>query len=189
MKKQTGRVCMDNIVVYSKNNMIEKSLFDQLFDLLRLSFPTSERRNYSGHLSEFNEDIFHSLCYILDGLKGFMNYWDFGEFVYVEHFAVAPELRGQGTGSALMNELRRLIGARTLVLEAEPPSDSDIAKRRIAFYERLGFVLNEYEYIQPALMEGEQPIPLVIMSSPRKLSEGEYIRIRDKMYQRVYDCH
>lgn len=177
---------MDNVVIFSKGNMIEKSMFDQLFSLLQLSFPTSERRNYAGHLGEFAEDKFRCICYIPEALKGFLNYWDFGDFVYAEHFAVAPELRGQGTGSALMGELRAIVGNRTLVLEAEPPADSDIAARRIAFYERLGFVLNEYDYIQPALIEGERPIPLVIMSSPRRLTESEYQSIRDRLYKEVY---
>ncbi len=180
------RVRMDNIVIYSKDNMIEKSLFDRLFSLLEISFPTSERRTYSGHLSEFDNAEFHSICYVPNELKAVLNYWDFGEFVYAEHFAVAPELRGQGTGSALMGELRAVVGNRTLVLEAEPPSDSSIAARRIAFYERLGFMLNEYEYIQPPLIEGEGPIPLVIMSAPDKLTESEYIKIRDRLYKDVY---
>lgn len=177
---------MDNIVIYSKSNMIERRMFNQLFSLIQLSFPTSERRNYAGHLGEFSEDRFRSICYIPDVLKGILNYWDFGDFIYIEHFAIAPELRGQGTGSALMGELRTIVGNRTLVLEAEPPADSDIAARRIAFYERLGFVLNEYDYIQPALIEGEEPIPLVIMSAPDKLTEKEYIKIRDRLYNEVY---
>ncbi len=177
---------MDNVVIYSKSNMIEKCVFDQMFSLLRLSFPKCERRDYKGHLSEFGEDKFRSMCYIPDDLKGFLNYWDFGDFVYVEHFATAPELRGQGIGSALMRVLRSVVGSRILVLEAEPPSDSEIAARRISFYRRLGFELNDYPYIQPSLIEGEKPIPLVIMSSPDKLSESEYIAMRDRLYKEVY---
>lgn len=177
---------MDNIVIYSKSNMIDKSMYDQLFSLLEFSFPASERRNYKGQLGEFQEEQFRSICYIPDGLKGFLNYWDFGDFIYVEHFAVSPELRGQGTGTALIGELRSIVGNRTLVLEAEPLADSNIAQRRIGFYERLGFVLNEYDYIQPVMMEGEEPIPLVIMSSPDKLSESEYTLIRDCLYKEVY---
>lgn len=179
---------MKDIIVYSKNAPMDKARFDELFSLLELSFPTSERRNYAGHLAEFEAEQFRSICYAPNGLKGFLNYWELGDFIYIEHFAVAPELRGQGIGSALMNELRKAVGNRLTVLEAEPPQDSDIAKRRIGFYERLGFVLNGYEYIQPALIEGEQPIPLVIMSAPSRLSESEYIRIRDRLYKDVYKC-
>ncbi len=177
---------MEDIVIYNKNNMIESSVFDELFSLLTLSFPPSERRNHAEHLAEFDNAEFNSICYIPDGLKSFLNYWHFGDFIYIEHFAVLPELRGQGTGSALMKVLRSLVGELPLVLEAEPPADSDIAARRIAFYERLGFVLNGYEYIQPAMMEGEEAIPLVIMSLPDRLSESEYIKIRDRLYRDVY---
>ena len=177
---------MDNIVIYSKDNMIGKDLFNQLFSLLEISFPTSERRTYSGHLSEFDAPEFHSLCYMPDDLRAVLNYWDLGEFIYIEHFAVAPELRGQGTGSLLMHELRSVVGERPLVLEAEPLTDSSIAARRIAFYQRLGFEYNEYDYIQPPLIEGESPIPLKIMSAPDRLSEDEYIRVRDRLYRDVY---
>lgn len=179
---------MDNLVVYSKNDMIGKDMFDQLFSLLEISFPTSERRTYSGHLAEFSSEEFHCLCYVPDGLKAALNYWDLGEFLYVEHFAVAPELRGQGTGSLLMSEFRAAVGGKPIVLEAEPPCDSDIAARRIAFYQRLGFEYNDYDYIQPPLMDGESPIPLKIMSAPDRLSESEYIKIRDRLYRDVYKC-
>ena len=74
-----------------------------------------------------------------------------------------------------------------MVLEAEPYDSGELAKRRIAFYERQGFVVNEYEYIQPAIAKGEEPIPLIIMSSPRALSKTEYEAIRDAIYREVYD--
>ncbi len=179
-------VTMENITIYSKENRIDTQLFNQMFALLEQSFPTSERRNYAGHLAEFSAPQFHSICYIPDKLQGFLNYWDFGDFIYIEHFAVQPQLRGQGTGSRIMEHLRSVAGDKLMVLEAEPPSDSEIAARRVVFYNRLGFELNSYNYIQPAMMEGEQPIPLVIMSTPRGLTESEYIYIRDTMYREVY---
>ncbi|MBR7146301.1 MAG: GNAT family N-acetyltransferase, partial [Oscillospiraceae bacterium] len=52
-------------------------------------------------------------------------------------FAVREDCRGSGIGSELLDEL---IGTlpHPICLEVEPP-ETEIAKRRIAFYERNGF--------------------------------------------------
>ena len=177
---------MNDITVYSSKNRMSDNVFIVFFSLMEEAFPSSERRTAQGHRAEFNSPMFNSICYMPDRIYGFINYWEFEDFVYVEHFAVQPELRGKGIGASLMEELRCRVGNKILVLEAEPPQDSDIARRRICFYERLGFMLNPYEYIQPAMSKGEQPIPLVIMSSPKALTEKEYSTIRDTIYLYVY---
>lgn len=177
---------MENTVLFSKTNPMNKEIFEQYFALLQASFPTSERRDYAGHLGEFSEEKFSSLCYIPDKLRGFINSWDFEDFVYVEHFAVDPQLRGNGTGSALMNALRSTAGEKPLVLEVEPPQESEIAARRVNFYKRLGFELNSFKYIQPPLIKGEKPIPLCIMSAPATLSQSDFSRIVSAMYKYVY---
>ncbi len=177
---------MDKICIYCKNNMMDTERFAEFYRLIEISFPKCEHWSREIHCAEFSDPRFHSICYCPDGLKGFLNYWDLGGFIYVEHFAVAPELRGQGIGASLMAELRSIVGDATLVLEAEPSADSPIAARRIAFYERLGYSLNEYEYIQPAMMDDEPEVPLVIMSSPHSLSANEYCDVRDKLYREIY---
>ncbi len=177
---------MDNIIVYSSDRRMEEKRFEEYYALMEQAFPANERHTAKGHLAEFDAPEFHSLCYVPDGLHGFINYWELDGFVYVEHFAVQPELRGQGIGAALMAELREKVGNVPLVLEAEPPYDGAMAQRRIAFYERMGFRLNPYEYIQPAMSKGESPVPLVIMSLPEALTEMEFIAIRDTMYRVVY---
>lgn len=178
---------MKDITIYSKDNMIEEAVFEQVWKLMETSFPSDERWDKSGFLSEYQNSEFRSMVYHPDGkLGGVMDFWDFGSFIYIEHFAVQPHLRGQGIGAALMSELSRIAGGRPYLLEAEPPQDSDIAARRVSFYERLGFVLNSYEYIQPAMGEDEHPLPLVIMSAPSALTEEQFIFVRDKMYEKVY---
>lgn len=178
---------MKNITIYSKDNMIEESVFEEVWKLMALSFPSDERWDRDGFLSEYENAEFRSLVYRPDDkLGGVMDFWDFGSFIYIEHFAVQPQLRGQGIGAALMAELSHIADGRMYLLEAEPPQDSDIAARRIAFYERLGFALNSYEYIQPAMGKDEHPVPLVIMSAPSALSEEQFVAARDKMYERVY---
>ena len=59
-------------------------------------------------------------------------------------------------------------------------------KRRIGFYERNGFFLNEYPYVQPPISQGRKPVPLMIMTSGAAISEKEFEEIRNTLYKEVY---
>lgn len=177
---------MKNVTIYSKENMIDDALFEEVWQLLEQSFPANERWEREEFLREYDNHAFHSMVYYSDKLGGVLNFWDFIYFVYAEHFAVAPELRGQGIGSEMMRELISYTQGRALVLEAEPPLEGELAVRRIKFYERLGFVLNDHDYVQPAMGEGKHPVRFVIMSSPEALDPQEYEAVRYQLYKSVY---
>lgn len=178
---------MKNISIYSKENPISFDIFAQLYEILEYSFPDEERSTRSGHLFEFKDPLFRSMVFEDGAVRGFMNYWEFEDFIYLEHFAVARELRGQGLGAKLINELRSIAPNNRIVLEAEPPKQSEIAYRRVRFYERLGFFLNKYTYLQPPYKSNDPPIPLVIMSTERELSHKEFLITRNLIYRNVYE--
>lgn len=178
---------MNYIVIYSGANPMPRELFTQLFEIMEYSFPRDERRDFEDHLNEFRNPRFHSLVHTQNGkIAGFMNYWQLTDFVYLEHFATARELRGQGLGSALMDVLRETV-KHPIILEVEPPELSETAIRRIGFYNRLGFHLNEYEYYQPPYHEGEPPVPLMIMSSPAPLLKDEFNKVKMSLYREAYE--
>ena len=54
----------------------------------------------------------------------------------------------------------------------------------MAFYERLGFTFNDFEYIQPALSGKE--VELRIMATGGALSEEEFENIKKMLYGIVY---
>ena len=102
--------------------------------------------------------------------------WQTEDFVYLEHFAVQPSLRGQGTGSRILREL--LQGEKPFILEIEPPEDA-LTCRRKAFYECNGLQAQPYDRMSSCRFQGGGPIvQLVIMAdraSPRRsagLSSG-----------------
>ena len=79
---------------------------------------------------------------------GFLSYWNFEGYTYVEHFAVTPAKRGLNIGTKMLNHLIREVSPNVL-LEVEPPTDS-LTEKRIKFYERNGFrVRGEFKYTQP----------------------------------------
>lgn len=104
--------------------------------------------------------------------------------MFLEHLATDPDLRGQGIGAKLLAYLTS-DESRTVCLEAEPP-ESEITRRRIAFYNRNGFYLNEHPYIQPPISKGRNPVPLMIMTHGRKIDKGEFVKVRNLLYREVY---
>ena len=70
-------------------------------------------------------------------------------------------------------------------MEVEPIEDQ-LTKRRVEFYNRLGFKLNDYEYKQPPLQEGNEYLKLEIMSYPEKISKEEFLEFQDKVINNVY---
>ena len=71
------------------------------------------------------------------------------------------------------------------MMEVELP-ETEMAARRIGFYERNGFVMNPFEYMQPAMGEDRHAIPLRIMSYPKRLLADEFETMRDVLYCHVY---
>ena len=158
-------------------------------ELLQSAFPPDERRD--DDLQRANADAndkFH--CLLIEKAEnpiGLLTCWDFGSFVYVEHFAILEELRGGGLGmKALLLFLKDM--NRPVVLEVEMPRiKGDITHRRIAFYRRAGFSLRKMAYKQPPYREGDGWLPMKLMTYGNfkwlKMAET----MRDTIYREVYE--
>jgi len=72
-----------------------------------------------------------------------------------------------------------------VILEVEEPF-TDVAKKRIAFYERLNFRISEQEYYQPPYSVGKNRVKMLLMSYPEKLDPNKFTTIKNKIYQTVY---
>lgn len=71
-------------------------------------------------------------------------------------------------------------------LEAELP-ETELAARRIGFYERHGFTVNaDYPYFQPALTPGGSPIPLHLLTTGGARTPAELRAIETLVHTRVY---
>lgn len=161
--------------------------FEQIFDLMELSFPKSEYRDHDQQ-EQLLADSHYQIYTLTDALSGFvkafMAVWTFDELVYLEHFAVNPRFRNHGLGAVMLQELLASTPKR-ICLEVELPQ-TPLSSRRVAFYTRNHFVLNPYPYIQPSLGKGRAPQPLRIMTSEQAVSEEEFAQIRALLYRHVY---
>lgn len=162
---------------------------DDLPDAYRLmeqSFPKDEIRSIDGQRALFDDPRYTLLARRAadSKIEGLLAVWDIGVFTFIEHFAVQPQLRGAGIGAAMLEALACRQGRR-ICLEVEPP-ETDIARRRIGFYRRSGFALNDYPYVMPSLEAGRQPLPLMIMTSGGAVDRAAFLQIRDALYTTVY---
>lgn len=165
---------------------LNKQSFDKMYEILSQSFPLDEYRSYEDHKALMDKSCYtvYTCC---DGedLMGFLAVWEFAEFGFIEHFAVAPQYRNRGLGGKMLRDLADRLGKR-LCLEVEPPQ-TPMACRRIGFYQRNGFYLNDYAYTQPSLGVGRREIPLQIMTTGSPMNEKTFREVRDILYYNVYN--
>ena len=152
------------------------------YRIMQASFSDDEYRPYDEQLALFEEPEYR--IYYMPA--GFLAVWEFESFIYIEHFAVDPALRNSGTGSAMLQELVKQY-QKPICLEVELPED-ELTRRRIGFYERNGFVFNEYPYIQPPISKGKSPVPLRIMTYRSEITREEFQKMKEILYRRVYKC-
>lgn len=152
------------------------------------SFPLSERRPVEKMLNLYkNDSPFVIFVTIEEGqIVGFLTYWDLGEFIFAEHFAISPEFRNGGYGRKVM-DLFLANFDKPIVLEVELPT-TILSERRIGFYQRIGFKLWEnIKYQQPPYYKEDNAIPMKLMSYGNVDIEKDLISIKDKIYETVYN--
>ena len=111
-------------------------LFDASFSLYESSFPPNERRTRADHLLALQDTDFLPLGAVEDGrLLADVFVWQTEDFVYLEHFAVQPSLRGQGDRQP--DPPGAAAGEEAFILEIEPPEDA-LTCRRKAFMSAMG---------------------------------------------------
>ena len=154
--------------------------FESAFALYGVSFPIHEQR-----LIESQRSIMTHPEYLFDLIYddsgewcGDMLYWETADFIYVEHFCILPERRGQRCGQRALELLGEK--GKTVILEIDPPSDKTSVRRK-GFYERCGYHANPFAHVHPPYRAGfdGHGHRLVIMSYPRELSQDEYDRFNE----------
>lgn len=159
--------------------------FDEVYKMLQENFDFNEYGTYNSQ-----KELFTYPLYTPYGIKennkiiAFISIWKLNNFSFIEHFVVDKQYRKNGLGTKILNEALKLTN-RLTCLEVELPIN-ELNIRRIDFYKRNGFYLNEYNYKQPSMANNKQPIDLLIMSFPKAIGEKEFNSIKLELYNTVY---
>ena len=149
----------------------EHLLFQQAMALYQLSFPPHEQREMPSQRAIMRHPAYHFDAICQDGMFiGEALSWKIGDFRYIEHFCIQPEMRNKRYGQ---RALALLLQAHPLMLEIDPPID-EISLRRKGFYERCGFVANPFPHVHPPYHPGNHGHALVVMSAPAPLTQKDY---------------
>ncbi len=158
--------------------------FTQFWNIYQDAFPQEERRDIKDYRENLIRNPHYKFApYFKEGsMIGFVSFWDLDAFLFIEHFAIHRKARGNGYGTRI---LRKLMNKARIVLEVEPPVDT-ITQRRVRFYRRMGFHLNDYKYVQPPYRQGEHSVPLKLMSYPAPIGTDKVEAVTKRIYHHVY---
>ena len=94
-----------------------------------------------------------------------------GRYKYIEHFAIDSKLRGKNYGSRVLKEF--CDHNKNVILEIDPPID-EISIKRLNFYLKLGFKLQEFDYTHPSYRKGCKRHSLKIMTFNDNMPKEDY---------------
>ncbi len=165
---------------------VTKENFSFVYKRLVDAFPYEERRDEEDEKTCFLKSQFN-FCEITDDGEsvGLVVFWIFKVFLFIEHIAINKEIRGEGYGSKTIDLIKEKYNL-PIILEAEAP-ESEMQKKRIKFYENLGFKVNSYDYTQPSYHNAES-VPLQILSFPKLLEKNEFEEFFKTTREVVYEC-
>ena len=166
--------------------LLKREDFGTVLEIMTEAFPPSEMRTAKGQ--EALLDLPEYKVYVHrdenEQIDCFLAVWELENCVFGEHLASRPTARGKGIGSGMLSAVLQNTN-KPFFLEVEPP-ETDIARRRIAMYERMGLSYNDFFYLQQPLQEGHFAQQLMVMSYKNPVGEAEFIPYKKQIYKYVY---
>lgn len=96
--------------------------------IYRRAFPENEQWREEAYDRAFDDPLFEADALMLDGLVvGLLFHWQTGDFRYIEHFAIAAELRGRNLGSQVLTSFFERFGGQ-VILEIDTTCQSAFEK-------------------------------------------------------------
>lgn len=156
------------------------------------SFPESERRPWDDLVSRASDSCARLNLAVIshkNHFAGMLTWWRLDDALrYVEHFAVEPSLRGSGIGAGAISGFVAM-EETPVILEVEPADLDDMARRRIRFYSRCGFVAHPgFSYVQPPYSDGLPAVDLMLMTAGRSVDLSDATARIHQMVYGVGNC-
>ncbi len=158
----------------------------QFYSLLQEAFPEEERPPLASLKARFADPLFRIQAYYQqeDSLFALLTWWELAGHCYIEHFALSAHSRGKGIGSQLLFSFMSGL-EMPVVLEVEPPL-TELAARRIRFYESSGLSVLPVVYRQPAYRQGGKQPEMLLMSACPEVTLRDLDLLTAMMRKRVY---
>lgn len=163
------------------------SRFEEIYQIYEEAFPPIERRTRQGQKAVLSHPRYRMEVIEEEGrIRAFLGYWELSGCVFLEHLASAGDFRGRGYGRRLVEKILNQT-EMPVFLEIEPVTEKDpMTRRRAGFYERLGFFVNSFPYLQMPLKPEDEPVPLWVLSYGAPLTEEEFLPYKKEIYETVY---
>ena len=162
--------------------VIKKDEFKSIYEKMTTSFASDEIRTLEDAykiLDVKEYKVFHLT--LNNNNIGFITIWNLDTCTFVEHFVIYEEYRNKGYGGISIYLINKEFNNG--VLEAELGT-TDLSKRRLGFYSRHGFKINDIDYVQPAYHNDKQPVDMHLLSYPDKLANIN--KVIKEIYKVVY---
>jgi len=152
---------------------------------MKRDFPPAELKSLNSIRRMIAAGIYEPYALFQEGkVVSYAFYWQAGDpYVLLDYFAVVPEKRNSGTGSALLREMleRFCVDGRGVFGEVEIPDTGesavdDLRRRRIGFYERAGLQRREFR-------TKIFTVPYIMLSYGPEISDEALMEVDRKIYR------
>lgn len=156
----------------------EYAAFEALY---QISFPDDERKPFALMCRRAEEGKAELLSLRRDGqFVGLLFTLPHGDYVLLDYLAVDPACRNGGLGAEALRLVRARYPDKLLFLEVEEP-DTEMARRRMAFYGRNGLLptglhIELFTVDMQILSDGGRKIPFACYLDHLCTTMGEYSR-------------
>lgn len=159
-------------------------LYATFKELYANSFPIFEQRTEQQQQVAFAQPQYHLTAFQdRETFIGFISYWEFEKYIYVEHFAINQALRGKGYGGEI---LKNFItdNPKIILLEIDPITDP-VSAARLKFYQRYDFYTNPYPHTHPAYRQSYPDHSLIVLTTAREITTDEYLLFNQELTEIV----
>ena len=148
--------------------------FAMLDALYARAFPWHEQRESEAKRQALSHPRYALEAWFDEGVfVGLSGCWQFAGYGYIEHLAIDDTLRSRGYGKQLLAQI--LTRVPLTILEIDPLT-SEVAHKRLRFYETMGFCANPWAHRHPTYHQGIADHELIVLSYPQPINEAQYQR-------------
>ncbi|SFB30384.1 GNAT family N-acetyltransferase [Clostridium frigidicarnis] len=171
---------------FIRMNDVKSTCWSKAWKIYINSFPLFEQRKIEDQIEILKDYRYH--CIVVceeESIIGILFYWEWDNYIYIEHLAISSDLRGRNYGSKILKEFCK--NNKCIILEIDPPVD-DISIKRLKFYSNLEFRLQEFDHVHPPYRKGYKGHNLKVLGYNIILSKRNYDDFNTFLKEEIMKC-